>query len=112
MPLFEIVFKVRISGYGGPGSSWAKHTLTFEAKNKREANKFFSEELIDPPQPPNYFGWGILRRELGTWYRAVEVTTVNVEKYNAINICNVFEPRVYTQDELRKIHETNGRKKI
>lgn len=101
MAIFEIRFKRRISGYGGPGSSWATDTLTLVADNKRAANKFFKEEVIMRPEPDKgFYGWGINRREMGTWYRAVEVSAIDISKYTSFD---TFEPRLYTQDELRKM---------
>ncbi len=103
MPLFEIRFKRIISGYGGP-NPWATDTLTFEAKNKREANKFFKEVMVMPPNytknPPRYC-YSVARREMKCWYNSVEVTCLDKSKYSECQVFNSFEARVYTQDELR-----------
>ncbi len=96
MPLFEIKFKTRISGYGGPGSSWAMNALTMIADSKKDAHKFFSE-LILVPEPPHFYTFGLAGKELGAWYRPVEVQAVNPENYG---LFNVFASRPYTKAEL------------
>lgn len=106
MPLFEIAFKRRISGYGGPGSSWAKEVLVLEAKDKREANAFFSKELITPPRSPGFYCWSIHRRELGMWYRAIKVQSIDMSKHHTFD---TFEARVYTQIELRAMRAEDDR---
>lgn len=95
--IFEIRFQRRISGYGGPGSPWAREYLYLEAKDKREANKFFQTLIRLPDYNRHLYGYGLMNRELGTYYRAVEVQSVNVGYFTSFS---TFEPRVYTQAEL------------
>jgi hypothetical protein len=105
MALFEIMFKRRISGYGGPGSPWATECLYLEAASNREANKFFLT-LIDPPR--NWHAQGLMNYHLGTFYRAKAATQVDASRFSMFS---VFKPQVYTQAELTLIAQ-EARKKV
>lgn len=95
--IFEIKFQRRISGYGGPGSSWAKDFLYLEAKDKREANKFFLTLVRAPDYKRGLYGWGIMNKELGNHYRAIAVPDVKSENFSMFS---TFKAKVYTQVEL------------